>query len=125
MVVNKTDLPLVADDSAILAESPHVHLSALTGEGLHLVEDAIEEMVFSGQVQTSDVPVISNPRHCEILRRALDQVKAAETSCRDQGTADLVAVDLNAAVSALGEITGETVSDDVLEAIFSNFCIGK
>jgi tRNA modification GTPase len=125
VVVNKADLAAVADDSAILGASPHVHLSALTGEGLYLVEDAIVEMVFSGQVQTSDVPVISNPRHCEILRRALAQVTAAESSYHDQGTADLVAIDLTAAVSALGEITGETVSDDVLEAIFSNFCIGK
>jgi tRNA modification GTPase len=125
VVVNKADLAAVADDSAILGASPHVHLSALTGQGLYLVEDAIVEMVFSGQVQTSDVPVISNPRHCEILRRALAQVTAAESSHHDQGTADLVAIDLTAAVSALGEITGETVSDDVLEAIFSNFCIGK
>ena len=125
VVVNKLDLVAVADDRAILAEVPHVHLSALTGEGLNLLEDAIVETIFSGQVQTSDVPVISNPRHSEILRRALAQVTAAQSIHRDQGAADLVAIDLTAAVSALGEITGETVSEDVLEAIFSSFCIGK
>jgi tRNA modification GTPase len=125
VVVNKLDLVAVADDRAILAEVPHVHLSALTGEGLNLLEDAIVETIFSGQVQTSDVPVISNPRHSEILRRALAQVTAAQSIHRDQGAADLVAIDLTAAVSALGEITGQTVSEDVLEAIFSSFCIGK
>ena len=100
-------------------------IQKLTGEGLNLLEEAIVETVFSGQVQTSDVPVISNPRHCEILRRASAQITAAESSYHTHGAADLVAIDLSAAVSALGEITGETVSDDVLETIFSSFCIGK
>jgi len=125
VVVNKLDLPAVADESLILPNARHVHLSALTGEGLDLLKDAIVETIFAGQVQTSDVPVVSNPRHCEILRRALSQVTAAEESYRAKLTADLIAIDLTAAVNALGEITGETVSDDVLQAIFSNFCIGK
>ncbi len=125
VVVNKSDLPTVADDSTILPEARHVHLSALTGEGLNALKDAIVDAIFSGQVQTPDVPVISNPRHCETLRRALAQVTAAENSCHAQCTADLVAIDLTAAVSALGEITGETVGEDILEAIFSNFCVGK
>ena len=125
VVVNKSDLPAVADAGTILTDVPHVHLSALTGEGLNLLEEAIVETIFSGQVQTSDVPVISNPRHCEILRRARAQIAAAESSYHAHGAADWVAIDLTAAVSALGEITGETVSDDVLETIFSSFCIGK
>ena len=125
VVVNKADLPAVAEDSMILPEARHVHLSALTGEGLNLLEEAIVDTIFSGQVQTSDVPVISNPRHCEILRRALAQVADAQNSSHTPLAADLTAIDLTAAVSALGEITGETVNEDVLDAIFSNFCIGK
>jgi len=133
VVVNKLDLPAIADGSRILFQARHVPLSARTGEGLDLLEDAIVETVFSGQVQTSDLPVVSNPRHCEILRRALGHVNAARSSIHVAGTApsvlgsaaDLLAVDLTAAVSALGEITGETVSEDVLDAVFSNFCIGK
>jgi tRNA modification GTPase len=89
------------------------------------LEDAIVDTVFSGEVQASDLPVVSNPRHCEILRRALAHTIAAEASCMSGGTADLLAVDLAAAVSALGEITGETVGEDVLDAIFGNFCLGK
>ncbi len=125
VIVNKLDLPAVADDSVILPDARHVHLSALTGDGLNVLEDAIVETIFSGQVQTSDVPAISNPRHCEILRCALGQVIDAEKSYRAQLAADLIAIDLTAAVSALGEITGETVGEDVLSAIFSNFCVGK
>ena len=125
VVVNKLDLPAVTDGSSLLPGARHVHLSALTGEGLSLLEDAIVGTVFSGQVETSDVPVISNPRHCELLRQALEQLRAAERSARLQQEPDLAAIDLTDAVSALGEITGETVGEDVLDAIFSNFCVGK
>jgi tRNA modification GTPase len=125
VAVNKSDLPVMTDGGTILPGAPHVRLSALTGDGLNLLEEAIVETVFSGEVQTPDVPLISSPRHREILHRALDQVIAAQSSFSAHGAADLVAVDLTAAVSALGEITGETVGDDVLETIFSSFCIGK
>jgi len=125
VVVNKSDLVQVADHQAVQPQSTHVVLSALTGEGLTELEDVIEATVFSGQVQASELPVISNPRHSEILHRALNQVIAAQHTILDHGTADLLAVDLTAAASALGEITGETVSEDVLEAIFSSFCVGK
>jgi tRNA modification GTPase len=125
LVVNKVDLPAAADDSAILPLAKHVHLSALTGEGLSLLEDTIVDIIFSGQVQTPDVPLVSNPRHCEVLRRALAHVAAAEDAFQASIGADLVAVDLTAAVNALGEITGETAGEDVLDAIFSTFCIGK
>lgn len=125
VVVNKVDLPTVADADSLLTGAKHVHLSALTGEGLDVLEDAIVETIFSGQVQTSDVPIISNPRHREILNRALAHVAAAESSYQAQCAADLTAIDLTAAVNALGEITGETVSEEVLDLIFSNFCLGK
>ena len=125
LVVNKVDLPVVAEHSTLAPEVRHVCISALTGEGLPLLEDAIVETIFSGQVQTSDVPVISNPRHGEILNRALAHVTAAQSALEAGLGADLVAVDVTAAVSALGEITGETVGEDVLDAIFHDFCLGK
>ena len=125
LVVNKMDLPTVAAHGTIAPEVKHICISALTGEGLPRLEDAIVETVFAGQVQASDVPVISNPRHCDILKRALTLVTAAQSGDQANLAADLIAVDLTAAVSALGEITGETVGEDVLDAIFSNFCLGK
>jgi tRNA modification GTPase len=125
VVVNKSDLPTVTDGSTVLPEHPHVHVSALTGDGLQLLENTMVDTIFSGEIQSSDMPAISSPRHCEILRRALDQVIAAQNSHVQHGAADLVAVDVTAAANALGEITGETVSEDVLQTIFSSFCIGK
>jgi len=125
VVVNKVDLPVVAEHRTLAPEIRHICVSALTGEGLPLLEEAIVETIFSGQVQTSDVPVTSNPRHSEILNRALAHVTAAQSGHEAGLGADLVAVDLTAAVSALGEITGETVGEDVLDAIFRDFCLGK
>jgi tRNA modification GTPase len=125
LVVNKMDLPVIAAHTTVAPEVKHVCISALTGEGLPLLEDAIVAAVFAGQVQTSDVPVISNPRHCEILERALAHISAAQDDYQSSVSTDLIAVDLTAAVSALGEIIGETVGEEVLDAIFSNFCLGK
>ncbi len=125
LVVNKMDLPVVAAHETLAPGVRHVRISALTGEGLPVLENAIVETVFSGQVQTSDIPLISNPRHCEILGRALTHVTTAQDGHQAGLGADLVAVDLTTAVNALGEITGETVGEDVLDAIFSNFCLGK
>jgi tRNA modification GTPase len=124
-VVNKSDLAQVAEHQAIRPQAPHVVLSALTGEGLAALEDAIEQTVFAGQAQAAELPGVSNPRHSEILHRALSQITAAQHTCSSHGAADLLAVDLTAAASALGEITGETVSEDVLETIFGSFCVGK
>ncbi len=125
VTVNKADLPVVADAKSILAGARHVHVSALTRAGLPELEDAIVDCVFSGQVQTPDAPLVSNPRHCQALRRALGCVVSAQDAWQARSEAELVAVELSAALSSLGDITGESAGEDVLEAIFSNFCIGK
>ncbi|HEY1011764.1 MAG TPA: tRNA uridine-5-carboxymethylaminomethyl(34) synthesis GTPase MnmE, partial [Herpetosiphonaceae bacterium] len=73
----------------------------------------------------SDARLVTNPRHRDALRRAADGLDAAIAGLGAGLPVDLVAVDLTDAVSALGEITGETVGEDVLDMIFSRFCIGK
>ena len=89
------------------------------------MEEAIVEMVFAGQIVASDALLVSSPRHKEAIRRALDHVAAAQTTLAEGLPADFVSIDVTAAVNALGEITGETAHEDMLEAIFSRFCIGK
>ncbi len=125
LVINKIDLPRVADVSAFLPQAPRVEISALTGEGLEDLEEAIVKRVFAGEVWVSDAPLVSNPRHKNVLHRALEHVRAAERSHQEAMPADFVTIDLTAAVNALGEITGETATEDLLETIFANFCIGK
>ena len=127
VALNKIDLVRSGEDKALASvlPAPAIRISALTGQGLDLLEEAIVETVLSGQVAASDVPVVSNPRHKERLSRALEHVRAAREAVRANLTADLVAIDLTAAVHALGQVTGQTAGDDLLDNIFGRFCIGK
>jgi len=127
LALNKTDLvrPGEERDLASVLTAPAISVSALTGQGIDLLEEAIVETVLSGQVAASDVPVVSNPRHKERLSRALEHVGAALAAVQTGLTEDLVAIDLAAAIHALGQVTGQTTSDDLLENIFGRFCIGK
>lgn len=125
LVVNKIDLPRAVGDLDILPEARRVEISALTGEGLGELEETIVEVVFSGQVLASDELLVSSPRHKSILKRALHHVASAQDAYTQGMPADFVAIELTAAVNALGEITGETVTEDLLETIFSQFCVGK
>ncbi len=126
VVLNKTDL---ADHVPVqqwaIVDAPCIPVSALTGDGLDALEEAIVETVFSGQVVGSEAPMVTSPRHKEALHRALDHVNAAWVTYQAAATPDLVAIDLAAAVNALGEITGQTASEDLIETIFRNFCVGK
>jgi tRNA modification GTPase len=125
VVANKCDLPQADLPDNLLASALRLRVSALTGEGIEVLEETVVEMVFGGQVISADTPLVSNPRHQASLRRALDHIRAAEGGYLDGMSPDLVAIDVREAVDALGAITGETASEDLLEAIFSNFCIGK
>jgi len=133
VVVNKCDLlcphpsPLPGGEGndTLLPTARRCYVSALTGEGIPALEEAVVELVFGGTVTTADTPLVSNPRHQASLKRALDHVQAAEGGQLGGLSPDLLAIDVREAVEALGEITGETVTEDLLEAIFSNFCIGK
>jgi tRNA modification GTPase len=89
------------------------------------LEKSVVELILGGEVMNSSVPVVSNSRHEDALNRALEHLRDARHTHESHMPADFVAIDLRAAVDVLGEITGETASEDLLEAIFSNFCIGK
>jgi tRNA modification GTPase len=124
VVINKTDLPVVARASDLL-DAPQVEISALTGAGIEDLERAIEDVVFSGRVIGSDAALVSSPRHRDVLQRAVEHVDAAVSAHRTGMPLDFVSIGLRLAVNALGEITGETVSETLLETIFARFCIGK
>lgn len=126
VILNKCDL--VKDISPAhfgLLAAPCISVSALTGQGLDELEEALIEAVFSGRVTPAEAPLVTNPRHKEALSLARDSVQAALLALQAGLPADLVAIDLTTAVSRLGEITGQSASDDLLETIFSEFCIGK
>jgi tRNA modification GTPase len=125
VVVNKRDLPAMADLSEFLSAAPQARVSALTGEGLDELRQAILDKALGGEVLASDGILVTSARHKEALARALRHVEKAEATFREGLPADFVTIDLSAALDDLGEITGQAVSPDLLDSIFSNFCIGK
>ena len=125
VVINKSDLPVVDDYAMVLPQAPHFAVSALMGAGIPGLEQLLEEVVLSGHVMLSDAPVASNPRHRDLFRRALGHVQDAKEA-QDRGLPlDMISIDVTEAVAVLGEVTGETVTEDLLANIFGNFCIGK
>jgi tRNA modification GTPase len=126
MVMNKSDLPQRSKaPSDLLPASPTASISALTGQGMDRLEAAVVEAVLGGQAGASSATLVTTPRHQDALRRAAEHLAAATDGLASDRYADCVTIDLTAAANALGEITGETASEDLLQAIFSRFCIGK
>jgi tRNA modification GTPase len=101
-----------------------VETSALTGAGIDDLVTAISQALLGGAAPAGE-RMITNPRHRDALGRAAASLRDARAGSARGTPADLLAVDLTAALGAIGEVTGETVGDDLLAAIFSRFCIGK
>jgi tRNA modification GTPase len=122
VVANKCDLP--AAWSLVDAGIPDsVTASAKTGSGLDELRRALTAST-SGE-PLRDVPSITNVRHADLLSRAHAALERAEAAARQQTPEEFVLADLNEARDLLEEVTGRRTSDDVLHAIFDNFCVGK
>lgn len=102
-----------------------IPVSALTAEGFPELEDRIRQVVFRDQYIPGNEPVIDSMRQKKLLESALDSIDKYNKALRNGMPMDMAAVDLTDALHALGEITGEVTSADVLERMFSNFCVGK
>lgn len=129
-VLNKSDLPTVLDSGklqAMLGEVEIVEASATEPGGTDLLEEGLAKMVLSGRVTPAqgDGATVTSVRHLDALRRAEEHVLASIASVEAGVPAAFVAVDLHSALNDLGEITGETAGEDLLDEIFHNFCIGK
>jgi len=128
VVANKADLPPAISHEELdrlVAGARVVRTSAVTPEGLDELRQAVLEAVFLGKAIQSDELLVSSPRHKEVLSRAGSHLRDALASIDAGLPADCTASDLRLAVDALGEITGETATDDLLQTIFSHFCVGK
>ncbi len=104
-----------------------IPVSAATGWNIEALEDAIAEAVMGGQTAPSqaDAAVVTHARHRAALQAAQGALAQARRTLAAALPADFVSVDVRGALSALGEITGETATEDVIAEIFSRFCIGK
>jgi len=129
LVRNKTDLPvqleLPPEFGIRNSEFAIVDVSCVSGQGLEALKDAIKKLVWSGEINAEMLQVAINSRHQDALNRARATTRLATDALRADATLELVAMDLRIAANAVGEIVGKTTTEDLLDSIFSAFCIGK
>lgn len=118
-ILNKTDLPHAFELPGAL------QISCATGAGLEALKDRVKELIWSGRASTDMSDVMINSRHEEALQRAKSGISNTINAFEHELSIELAAMDLRIAVNAIGEIVGKTTTEDLLDAIFSQFCIGK
>ena len=124
--VNKIDLPAALDESPLGEMAAEVvRVSALTGEGMEELREALGRTVFEGRLDASAADCLFNARQRDSVRRCLSYLDDARGTLREQMGYEFIALDLRQATDALAEVTGEVTGQDVLDRIFSRFCIGK
>jgi tRNA modification GTPase len=128
VVVNKTDLEQRIDLEEVrrlIGDTPLVTLSLKEERGLDRLEEAISELFLAGKVEGTDATYVSNVRHIHLLEQALGNVRDAINGIEGGIPLDMVEIDLKNAWQHLGEIIGEAVAEDLIDQIFSQFCLGK
>ncbi len=122
LIRNKADL---AKRLELPAGMSAISVSCLTGAGIEELKDAIRDAVWAGGIEAEMLQVMINARHEEALRRGRAAAERAEEGLRANLGLELVALDLRLAANAVGEIVGKTTTEDLLDSIFSQFCLGK
>lgn len=130
ILVNKVDLPqaIALEELRSLAHvtaDAVVRISAKTGEGLDELRDAIRGKVVRSDVEPAESALLTRTRHQTALAHARDAIEHAMNSVGEGMAAECVAMDVRAALEFLGELSGETTTEDILDRIFQDFCIGK
>ena len=128
VVINKTDLPRELDTEALRSLSephPMVEISALTGEGIDALRQAVVRSVLEGGIDVTSSHAPSNLRHRKALADAAVYFENAACAVRDGAPMEIVALELTSGLDSLGELIGHTTHDDLLDTIFSRFCLGK
>ena len=126
IILNKSDLEnkINIEDLSQLNSNYIIEISAKTGEGLNKVQKCIKKLFFNGKIESKDM-IITNTRHKEALIRAQQNLVDAKSVLNQTSAIDLASIDLRNSWRCLGEITGETLEEDIIDKIFSEFCIGK
>jgi len=128
VAINKSDLTRVLDASSLpeeLSGRELLPISAKTGDGLEALRHAVHSAVNRSTGECHPDTVLTNLRHRMALERAYTSLRTAEQGLSGGLSPEFVAFDLREALNALGDVTGQTVSEEVLDRIFSTFCIGK
>ena len=128
ILLNKTDLPTKIDmdkDKEFATDSEIVTTSMLKKEGIDQLEEKIADYFFQGQMNERDATYLSNTRHIALLEKAEQALQEVANGVDMGMPVDLIQIDFTRAWDLLGEITGDTVQDELLTQLFSQFCLGK
>lgn len=128
VIVNKTDMPEKIDMKKVneLAKDHLiVNTSLLEDKGIDELEEAIANIFFQGGLQKDDLTYVSNSRHIALLNEALTAINSVIDEVAKGTPIDIVQIDLTRTWELLGEIIGDTVSDGLINQLFSQFCLGK
>ena len=124
IVVNKMDTSNIKTVKKCFDQYDYLTISAKTGEGVEALKKQLFGLVQMGKLHNNDT-IITNARHYDALRQALDNIQKVQHGLQTGLSGDLLAIDIREALHHFGRITGEISTDDLLGNIFANFCIGK
>ncbi len=124
VLMNKTDLEPKITSEDIEGLENIINISVKTGFGIELLKDKIKELFFNGTIDSESM-IISNNRHKQALYRALENCQEALKRVKLNEYLDLISIYVTSALRALGEITGSELEEDLINKIFSEFCVGK
>ncbi len=129
VLLNKSDLSMVTEEEDLKNVIPEgaviIRTSNMDKRGIDELEETIKEMFFKGCLKSSNELVITNIRHKEALQEAYSSLMIVKKSMDENMPEDFYSIDLMSAYGSLGRIIGEAVDDDLMEEIFSKFCLGK
>lgn len=128
VIINKTDLEQRLDVSELremISDMPLIQTSMLKQEGIDELEIQIKDLFFGGEVQNQDMTYVSNSRHISLLKQARQSIQDAIDAAESGIPMDMVQIDLTRTWEILGEIIGESASDELIDQLFSQFCLGK
>lgn len=128
VLLNKTDLEQVVSEEAIVNRMPQVSIirtSTKENTGIDAFEQTIRQLFFGGEIAVNDEFYITNQRHKEALIESCESMEMVLKSLADQMPEDFYSIDLMSAYASLGRIIGEDVGEDLVNEIFSKFCMGK
>lgn len=128
LILNKIDLPILTDIKGLSHQSPTaciVQTAIPEGKGIDTLKESIRDTLLGGNFVVGESPIVSNTRHHDALRRSQVALEDVIGSLENDMPPDLVSVDLRISLDALGDIVGKTTTEDILDRIFSQFCVGK
>ena len=128
VLLNKKDLQQkinVEDIIKLLPDSQVIETSLINGEGIEEIENAIEELVYGGEITQKESLMVNNVRHIELLKKSRDSLHDASVMTANREALDFIEIDVRNAYDFTGEIIGESVNDDIINEVFARFCLGK